>query len=406
MNSQTSPAWRTPLFVIIAGCLIAMVGFGIRSVFGLFLEPMTEARGWGRETFALAMAIQNLLWGIGVPIASAISDRFGPTRVLGVGALMYGIGTWGMATATSGMGLHIFGGFLTGLGIAFTAFSIVLASLAKVVGPERRSLVLGLGTAAGSFGQVVFSPLGQLFISQFGWYSALLILAATALVIIPLAFILPNSDAHPGEVASNQSIGEAVKEAVGHRGFVLLTVGFFVCGFHVAFITVHFPAYVKDLGLAAEVGAYSIAIIGMFNIVGSFASGAAGQRWSKKGGLAFIYFTRALVITALLVAPKTEVTIYLFASAMGLLWLSTVPLTSGIVAQVFGVRYMATLFGIVFFSHQVGSFLGVWLGGRLYDTTGTYDAVWWAGVILGITAAIIHLPINEKPLARLLEERA
>lgn len=406
MSTNTISRWRTPLFVIIAGCLIAMVGFGVRSILGLFLEPMTEARGWGRETFALAMAIQNLLWGIGVPIASAISDRFGPTRVLAAGAVMYAIGVWGMADTTSSMGLHLFGGFLTGLGVAFTAFSIVLASLAKVVGPERRSLVLGLGTAAGSFGQVVFSPLGQLFISQFGWHSALLILAASTLIIIPLALVLPNSDAHPGEAASDQSIGAAVTEAMGHRGFVLLTVGFFVCGFHVAFITVHFPAYVKDLGLAAEVGAYSIAIIGMFNIIGSFASGAAGQRWSKKGGLAFIYFTRALVITALLMAPKTELTIYLFASAMGLLWLSTVPLTSGIVAQVFGVRYMATLFGIVFFSHQIGSFLGVWLGGRLYDTTGTYDAVWWAGVVLGITAALIHLPINERPLARLAEERA
>ena len=404
MSTQRSDSWRTPLLVIIAGCLIAMVGFGVRSVFGLFLEPMTDARGWGRETFALAMAIQNLLWGIGVPIASAISDRFGPTKVLSIGALMYGAGVWGMATTVSGLGLHIFGGLLTGLGIAFTAFSIVLASLAKVVGPERRSLILGLGTAAGSFGQVVFSPLGQMFISQFGWHNALLILATSALVIIPLALVLPTNSAFSSEAVSTQSIGEAVVEAVGHRGFVLLTIGFFVCGFHVAFITVHFPAYVKDLGLAAEVGAYSIAIIGMFNIVGSFLSGAAGQQWSKKGGLAFIYFSRAIVITALLMAPKTELTIYLFASAMGLLWLSTVPLTSGIVAQVFGVRYMATLFGIVFFSHQLGSFLGVWLGGRLYDTTGTYDTVWWAGVALGISAALIHLPINEKPLARLTTE--
>ncbi|KAA3628352.1 MAG: MFS transporter [Proteobacteria bacterium] len=398
--------WRTPALVIVAGCLIAMIGFGVRSVFGLFLEPMTEARGWGRETFALAMAIQNLLWGIGVPVASAIADRFGPTRVLAVGAVLYGAGVWGMATTTSSMGLHLFGGLLTGLGIAFTAFSIVLAALAKVVGPERRSLVLGLGTAAGSFGQVVFSPLGQLFITQFGWHSALLILAVTALIIIPLALVLPGNTDHPGEAANQQSIGGAVVEAVGHRGFVLLTVGFFVCGFHVAFITVHFPAYVRDLGLPAEVGAYSIAIIGLFNIIGSFLSGAAGQRWSKKGGLAFIYFTRAIVITALLVSPKTELTIYLFAGAMGILWLSTVPLTSGIVAQVFGVRYMATLFGIVFFSHQVGSFLGVWLGGRLYDTTGTYDTVWWAGVALGIAAAVIHLPINERPLPRLAQERA
>lgn len=406
MTKPLTIGWRTPALVIVAGCLIAMIGFGVRSVFGLFLEPMTEARGWGRETFALAMAIQNLLWGIGVPIASAIADRFGPTRVLAVGAVLYGAGVWGMATTTSSMGLHLFGGLLTGLGIAFTAFSIVLASLAKVVGPERRSLVLGLGTAAGSFGQVVFSPLGQLFIAQFGWYSTLLILAVTALIIIPLALVLPGNTEHPGEAVNQQSIGSAVIEAVGHRGFVLLTVGFFVCGFHVAFITVHFPAYVKDLGLPAEVGAYSIAIIGLFNIIGSFLSGAAGQRWSKKGGLAFIYFTRAIVITALLMAPKTELTIYLFASAMGILWLSTVPLTSGIVAQVFGVRYMATLFGIVFFSHQVGSFLGVWLGGRLYDTTGTYDAIWWAGVVLGVAAAVIHLPINERPLARLARQNA
>ncbi len=406
MTPQFSNSWRTPLLVIIAGCLIAMVGFGVRSTFGLFLEPMTETHDWSRETFSLAMAIQNLLWGIGVPLASAISDRFGPAKVLGIGALIYGAGVWGMATTTSGMGLHLLGGLLTGLGIAFTAFSIVLASMAKMVGPERRSLVLGLGTAAGSFGQVVFSPLGQLFISQFGWSNALLILAASTLVIIPLALVLPNNSAYSGDMAGNQRIGEAVVEAAGHRGFVLLTIGFFVCGFHVAFITVHFPAYVKDIGLAAEVGAYSIAIIGMFNIIGSFLSGAAGQRWSKKGGLAFIYFARAIVITALLMAPKTELTIYLFASAMGLLWLSTVPLTSGIVAQVFGVRYMATLFGIVFFSHQVGSFLGVWLGGRLYDTTGTYDAVWWTGVALAILATVIHLPINEKPLARMAEERS
>ena len=406
MTPQFSNSWRTPLLVIIAGCLIAMVGFGVRSTFGLFLEPMTETHDWSRETFSLAMAIQNLLWGIGVPLASAISDRFGPAKVLGIGALIYGAGVWGMATTTSGMGLHLLGGLLTGLGIAFTAFSIVLASMAKMVGPERRSLVLGLGTAAGSFGQVVFSPLGQLFISQFGWSNALLILAASTLVIIPLALVLPNNSAYSGDMAGNQRIGEAVVEAAGHRGFVLLTIGFFVCGFHVAFITVHFPAYVKDIGLAAEVGAYSIAIIGMFNIIGSFLSGAAGQRWSKKGGLAFIYFARAIVITALLMAPKTELTIYLFASAMGLLWLSTVPLTSGIVAQVFGVRYMATLFWIVFFSHQVGSFLGVWLGGRLYDTTGTYDAVWWTGVALAILATVIHLPINEKPLARMAEERS
>ena len=394
-------SWRTPLLVILAGCLIAMIGFGVRSIFGLFLEPMTVAKGWDRETFALAMAIQNLLWGIGVPVAGAIADRYGPARVMTLGALVYGAGVWGMAEADSGLMLHIFGGVLTGVGVAFTAFSLALASMARVVGPERRSLALGLGTAAGSFGQVVFSPLGQAMIAQFGWQPALLILAASALVIIPLAFVLPSDPSAKGEAVSDQSIGQALREAGGHSGYVLLTLGFFVCGFHVAFITVHFPAYAKDLGLGAEVGAYSIAIVGLFNIVGSFLSGAAGQRWSKKSSLSAIYFARAIAITALLLAPKTEITLYAFSAVMGILWLSTVPLTTGIVAQVFGVRYMATLFGIVFLSHQVGSFLGVWLGGRLYDATGSYDSMWWAGVALGLLAAVVHLPINEKPLARL-----
>ncbi len=398
---SSASSWRTPLLVILAGCLIAMIGFGVRSIFGLFLEPMTVAKGWDRETFALAMAIQNLLWGIGVPVAGAIADRYGPARVMTLGALVYGAGVWGMAEADSGLMLHVFGGVLTGVGVAFTAFSLALASMDRVVGPERRSLALCLGTAAGSFGQVVFSPLGQAMIAQFGWQPALLILAASALVIIPLAFVLPSDPSAKGEAASDQSIGQALREAGGHSGYVLLTLGFFVCGFHVAFITVHFPAYAKDLGLGAEVGAYSIAIVGLFNIIGSFLSGAAGQRWSKKSSLSAIYFARAVAITALLLAPKTEVTLYAFAAVMGILWLSTVPLTTGIVAQVFGVRYMATLFGIVFLSHQVGSFLGVWLGGRLYDATGSYDSMWWAGVALGLLAAAVHLPINEKPLARL-----
>lgn len=398
--SQT-PGWRTPVVIIIAGCLIAMIGFGPRSVLGLFLEPMTQTHGWSRQTFGLAMAIQNLLWGAGVPVAGALADRYGPARVLSIGALMYALGLWGMSVADSASALYLLGGVLTGLGIAFTAFSLALAAMARAVGPERRSLVLGLGTASGSLGQVVFSPLGQQFITQYGWQSALLILAATTLLIVPLAFMLPSSTDVKGEAHSDQTMGAALREAVSHRGYMLLTTGFFVCGFHVAFITVHFPAYVRDLGFAAEVGAWSIALIGLFNIAGAFLSGAAGQRWSKKGGLSFIYFARAVVIAALLAAPKTPTTIYLFAAAMGLLWLSTVPLTTGIIAQVFGVRYMATLFGIVFFSHQLGSFIGVWLGGWFYDTLGTYDPVWYAGIVLGVLAGMVHLPIDERPLTRL-----
>ena len=405
MNSNSPSAWRTPLLVVAAGCLIALLGFGARSSFGLFLEPMTSARGWGRETFSLAMALQNLAWGVGVPLASILADRFGPSRVLGFGALVYALGTWGMSIATTPFELNLYGGLLTGSGIALTSFSIALAAMAKAVPTHRQSLVLGVGTAAGSFGQVVFSPLSQLFIAEYGWMQALVLLAGSVVLILPLAFILPGNPEEGANSVFKQSVGEAIREAVRHRGYVLLTVGFFVCGFHVAFISVHFPSYVKDLGLAPEVGAYSIAIIGLFNIVGAFLSGLAGQRFSKKVSLATIYGLRAIAITSLMLADKTASNIYLFAACMGVLWLSTVPLTSGIVAQVFGLRYMATLFGIVFFSHQLGSFSGIWLGGFLYDRTGTYDVVWWAGVGLAVLAMLIHLPINERPLAR-LEARA
>ena len=394
-------SWRTPAVVITAGCLIAIVGFGTRSIFGFFLEPMTITNGWSRETFSLAMAIQNLVWGLGVPLAGAVADKFGPMRVLMLGALIYSLGVWGMSGAQSAEALHLFGGLLTGLGVAFTSFSIAMAAMARVVGPERRSLALGLGTAAGSLGQVVFSPLGRYWIDAYGWQPALYIMAALVLLIIPLAFALPSDATAKGEDESDQTLLNALREAKDHSGFVLLTIGFFVCGFHVAFITVHFPAYISDLGMGAEVGAIGLALIGGFNIIGSLMSGAAGQRWSKKKALSYIYLFRALVILGLLLSPKNEMTIYTFSATMGLLWLSTIPLTSGIVAQIFGLRYMATLFGIVFLSHQLGSFLGIWLGGRLFDTTGSYDVIWWTGVALGIGAAIVHWPIDEKPLARL-----
>ncbi|MDA7946431.1 MAG: MFS transporter [Hyphomicrobiaceae bacterium] len=389
--------------VIIAGCIISLVGFGARSSFGLFLEPLTTAHGWTRETFALALAIQNLMWGIGVPVAGMIADKYGAWRVLVCGALVYAFGVWGMANSETGAAFHIFAGFTTGLGVALTAFSLALAVIAKAVGPERRSMALGIGAAAGSAGQVVFSPFAQALISAYGWHSALLVLAASVLVIIPAALLLPKGSQATGLAGeADQTFSQAMHEAFSHKGYMLLTTGFFVCGFHVAFITVHFPAYVTDLGLSPQTGAIAISLVGLFNIVGAYASGAVGQRYSKKSSLAVIYFLRAVAITCLLVAPKTQFTIYAFAVAMGLLWLSTVPLTTGIVGQIFGTRFMATLFGIVFFSHQLGSFTGVWLGGWLYDKTGSYDPVWWAGVALGLLAALIHIPIDERPLPRIL----
>ncbi len=400
-RTVTASTWRTPLVVILAGFAIAVIGFGIRSVFGFFLDPITQAHGWSRETFAIALSVQNLVWGLAAPLAGALADRYGPSRVIVGGAVIYGVGTWAMGVVDSGTLFALVAGVVVGVGVAFTGFSLALAAMARVVPPNMRSLALGLGTASGSLGQVVFALGGQGAISAFGWQDGLLALALTAMVIVPLAFVLPKSTAAVGEIASNQSITQALREAAGHRGFALLTVGFFVCGFQIAFITVHLPSYITDLGLSPWVAAWAWLMVGGCNIIGCLLAGLAGQRWSKRCGLSAIYFCRSVIIVALLLAPKSAATIYAFAIAMGFLWLATVPLTSGIVAQVFGVRYMATLFGVVFFGHQLGSFIGVWLGGWLYDRTGSYDMVWWISAGLGLVAALIHLPINEKPLARL-----
>ncbi len=401
-----TPGRITVTTVLAAACLISLIGFGIRASFGLYLEPMTVSNGWSRETFSLAMAIQNLLWGIGVPVAGAIADRFGTAKVVALGAVVYSVGVAGMAMSDSGLALYLTGGILVGLGVAFCSFSLVLAAMARIIVPERRSLGLGVGTAAGSMGQVVFSPINQALISHYGWHDSLLVMSVVSLVLVPLSFSLRGGSASRSGPVQEQGLTNALGEAMSHRSYLLLTAGFFVCGFHVAFITVHFPTYVTDLGLSAQTGAYALSMVGLFNIVGSLMSGAFGQRYSKKMGLSVIYFTRALIILGLLLAPANELTIYLFAASMGLLWLSTVPLTTGIVAQIFGLKFMATLFGIVFLSHQVGSFIGVWLGGLLYDRTGSYDAMWWAGVCFGVFAAVVHLPINDTPLHRLRIARA
>jgi predicted MFS family arabinose efflux permease len=399
---MSSPTRAVILTAVIAGCTIAMLGFGIRAGFGLFLAPMSADLGWGREIFALAIAIQNLFWGAGQPIAGAIADKFGAGRVLALGGLMYAFGVYVMSQASSPLELHISAGVIVGLGIAFSSFSLALAAIARMVDERHRSMVMGLVTAAGSLGQFVMVPIGQAFLDTYGWSFALVLLSMLSLIIVPLAWPVRS---RPGGAASTQpqTIGQALHEASRHRGFVLLTAGFFVCGFHVAFIQVHLPAYVSDMGLPGEIGAWALALVGLFNVVGSLASGYFGGRYSKKNMLSLIYFARAAVIAGFILTPVSATSVMVFAGAMGLLWLSTVPPTSAIVAQVFGPQYMAMLFGIVFFSHQIGAFTGVWLGGYLFDTTGSYDVVWWGGVVLGIFAGIVHLPINERPLARLAQ---
>jgi len=390
--------WRTPALVISAGCMIAMLTFGIRSGFGLFLEPMSTDLGWGREVFALAIAIQNLLWGLGQPFAGALADRFGAGRVLAGGGILYTLGLVLMAhTTTPGM-LYLSAGVLIGLALAGAAFGIVLAAITRIVSEEKRSWALGMGTAAGSLGQFLLTPLGQAFLSAYGWSTALLLLAGLALAVIPLAGVLAGKPQVSAGV--EQSLRQALKEAGGHASYWYLIAGFFVCGFHVAFIQTHLPAYLKDMGMTGSIGAWAISLVGLFNIVGSYVSGVMGGKYSKKYLLSFLYFARAIVIALFIMLPLSPLSVYLFSAAIGLLWLSTVPLTSGLVALMFGPRYMATLFGIVFFSHQIGAFLGVWLGGLLFDSTGSYQVVWWMGVALGVLAGLIHWPISEQAVVR------
>lgn len=387
-----------PALVIVCACLLVLIAFGIRSSFGLFLAPMSEARGWGREVFALAIALQNLMWGATQPFAGAIADRYGSGRVILVGTAMYAAGVWLMAVSTTPLMLHVSQGLLVGVALSGTSFAVVFAAMARAVPEERRSWALGLGAAAGSLGQFLLVPMGQGFISAYGWETALVLLGFGALLMAPLAAALTG---RPESLGPQQSLGEALREASRHRGYWLLIGGFFVCGFHVAFIATHLPAYLTDAGLSAELGAWALGIVGLFNVVGAYTAGVLGGRYSKKYLLSSLYFTRSLVIAAFVSLPLTNTSVMLFSGAIGLLWLSTVPLTSGLVGQIFGPRYMGMLFGIVFLGHQVGSFLGVWLGGRLFDTTGSYDVIWWAGVALGLISALLHWPIDERPVARL-----
>jgi MFS family permease len=406
MPLNSSPL-RGAVVILVCGVTILILSFGIRTSFGIFLNPVTESLGTGREAFALAMAVQNLLWGFAQPFAGAIADRYGPARVVAVCGGLYALGLYLMARAATPGELMLSAGFLIGVALSGTGFPVVLAVIGRSVSEQKRSLFLGIGSAGGSSGQLLMVPAGHLLLNGFGWVGALLILAAVTCVIVPLAAAFAGRSGSSGVgVIGEQSITDAVKEAGRHSGFWFLTAGFFVCGFHVAFIATHLPAFILDNGGTAAVGAAALAIIGLGNIVGSFSCGVLGGRYSKKYVLSGLYLARALTFTLFMLVPLSQASILVFSAVIGMLWLGTVPLTSGLVGQIFGVRYMAMLFGFVFFSHQLGSFSGAWFGGYIFDRTGSYDSVWWLSVALGLVAAVLHWPIRDAPVSRLAGQRA
>jgi MFS family permease len=397
--------WRTPAVILLCGCLIGLLGFGPRSGLGFFLTPMSSAYGWGRELFALALAIQMLLWGAAQPLAGALADRYGATPVLSTGAVLYALGLAAMAYASTPAMLHLSAGVMIGFGLAGSSFTIVIGAFGRLMPPAWRSLAFGAGTAAGSFGQFLFSPLAVGLIDHYGWQDTLLVFAALVLLIMPLSLALasPRDAGVPAGAAapSQQTVLQALSEAVGHRSYMLLVLGFFTCGFQIFFIAVHLPAYLVDRGLPAWVGGWTLGAIGLFNIVGAIAAGWLSAFMPKRYLLSFIYFARSVAILVYIILPTSAAATLVFGAVLGLLWLSTVPPTSGLVALMFGTRWLAMLFGFAFFSHQVGGFLGVWLGGFLFERTGSYDVVWWLAILLGLLSAAINLPIVEKPVARL-----
>lgn len=387
--------------VLICGAIIVTLSMGIRHGFGLWLQPVTQAQGWTRETFALAMAIQNLTWGFAGIFAGMLADRFGAFRVIIGGAILYALGLVGMANAPTPLLFALTCGVLIGMAQAGTTYAVIYGVIGRNVSLEKRSWAMGVAAAAGSFGQFLMVPTEGWLISSLGWQQALVALGMAALLIIPLAWGLHEPGFASGAPQKrDQTILEALREAFAYPSFQLLMAGYFVCGFQVVFIGVHMPSYLKDHGLSPQVASYSLALIGLFNVFGTYAAGALGQRLAKRKILAFIYFARSVAITVFLLVPLSPLSVYVFSAVMGLLWLSTVPPTNAIVAQVFGVAHLSMLGGFVFFSHQVGSFMGVWLGGYLYDKTGSYDIVWYIAIALGVAAALVNLPVREAAIRR------
>ena len=390
-------------FAIIAASALLAINFGFRSSLGLFLKPVSESFGYGREIFAFSLALQNLFWGLFQPLAGAIADKYGTAKVIILGSMLYALGLYITGTADGFIDLHLGAGILIGMGISGTGLGVVLPAMARMVRPEKRAFALGIGTAAGSAGQFLLIPVAREFLVTYGWQMALVIMAIGSLSMILFTPVFKDdkktNTKTDGE--SEQNLREALKEASKHFHYWLLIAGFFVCGFQLAFITVHMPAYLADKGFDSSVAAISLSIIGLCNILGSLTAGHLSGIYSKKWILAFIYGARSIVIVLFLVFPISLFSVYAFSFATGLLWLATVPPTSGLVAQMFGLKYMGTLYGIVFLNHQIGSFTGVWLGGYLFDTTGSYNQVWWWAAIIAAITAIIHVFIDERPVERL-----
>lgn len=402
-----SYGWRTPAVIVACGCLIAVISYGPRSSFGFFMKPMTLDNGWGRDVFAFSVALQTLIYGMVQPFSGAIADRFGTIRVIVAGALLYASGVYMMAHATTPGELYVTSGVLIGLGLTGCSFSLIIPSFGKLLPESWRSISFGAGTAAGSFGQFLFSPLGVSLIDTVGWRAALEIFAAIVLLIVPLSFAVSTSRQVATAKAAAafgampvQTYRQALAEAFGHRSFILLVIGYFTCGFQLNFVTLHLPSYLIDRGLSAEVGGWTLGVIGLFNVVGALASGYLAGRLPKRYILAVIYSTRALAVIFLITMPASATVAIIYGAVTGLLWLSSVPPTSGLVAVMFGTRWLSMLIGIAFLSHQVGGALGVYLGGLLYEQTGSYDIIWWGGVFFGVFSALINLPIDEKPVAR------
>lgn len=400
MRAMPSTPWRTPLVILLCGGAILTLSLGTRHSFGLYLQPMTLDLEWSRQTFSIALAIQNLMYGLATPIAGMISDKHGTARVLIAGTLLYALGMVMMAYSTTGLDFSLSAGLIVGTGLSCSGFATVFGVVGRAFPPEKRTVALGITGAAGSFGQFLMLPYGQTLMTWFGWHNALLICALTILLIIPLSAALVENRNDQAADNQKQSIPEALREAFGHGGYMLLCSGYFVCGFQLMFISVHFPAYLIDQRMTPQTGMMALALIGLFNIFGTYMWGWLGQHYTKKYVLSTLYFTRAVAFSIFIALPLSPFSVYLFAATIGFLWLGTVPVTSGLIAQIFGVKYLATLTGIAFLFHQVGSFLGVWIAGYLFDSTGSYQLMWLLTIALGVLAGLVNLPINDRQIVR------